>query len=72
MGSSERTKMPSSRIFGINNNLLSHSVVRKPRYATEQFHFLPMEAMAVPFLALSLFLYRVLGARKSAAITAGC
>lgn len=34
----------------------------------EQFHFLSMEAMAVHFLALSL--YHVLGARKSTAIAA--
>lgn len=68
MGSSERAELLILRIFGITNVLLSHSVVRKP---PEQFHFLSMEATAVHFLALSLFLHPILGARRRAAITAG-
>lgn len=59
MGSSERAKIPRLRVFDVNNNLLSCSVVRKP---TE--HFVPVEAIAIHFLALSFFLYHILGARK--------
>lgn len=69
MGSSERAKIPSFRILGLNNNLLSHSVVRTQ---AKQFLFLAVEAVAIHFLALSLFLYHFLEFRKGAAITAAC